>query len=254
MPPSLRRLGWLAAICFLVSGALQLPLAWAWVMLWRPGGQEEDSFLIRAPAGSSSGIAAIKVENDGYAGARWAQVTGWSAGALGPIQLFRSNPSEPFDSNPTYPWAPGEVLPALTDPAQWPQRPAPPAYPGAVYGVTFCQLEAIGWPFLCARGRADLDAAQSSWSYSGVIYVRSPLLGDFPRSRTAALCYRPLWPGYVLNTIIYGGAMFAAVVSLGAWRRTHRRRRAQCQRCGYDLSGLGAGSACPECGHPSVAR
>ena len=63
------------------------------------------------------------------------------------------------------------------------------------------------------------------------------------------LSLRPIWPGFVNNTIFY--AAILSMVTLGpfAARRMIRRKRGRCIRCGYDLRGTSGGEAvCPECG------
>jgi hypothetical protein len=63
-----------------------------------------------------------------------------------------------------------------------------------------------------------------------------------------ALPIRPLWPGLLANTAFYGLILWALWFTAGAVRRGLRRRRGACLRCGYDLRGAEAGTACPECG------
>ncbi len=58
---------------------------------------------------------------------------------------------------------------------------------------------------------------------------------------------RPLWPGFVYNTAISTAAWFVLLLPLGL-RRTLRRRRNQCTRCGYSLQGIEHTNTCPECG------
>lgn len=56
---------------------------------------------------------------------------------------------------------------------------------------------------------------------------------------------RPAWPGFTLNTLIFGAAACGVMLAAGsAWRR-RRRSRGLCVRCGYDVVGL---AVCPECG------
>jgi len=77
----------------------------------------------------------------------------------------------------------------------------------------------------------------------GTIEIRSRIL------RSTALPLRPIWPGFLLNTLLYAaicGLLFAAPL---AARRGHRRRRGRCIRCGCDLRDRpDDAAACPECG------
>jgi hypothetical protein len=57
----------------------------------------------------------------------------------------------------------------------------------------------------------------------------------------------PLWPGFSLNTVFYGGIVFLLWSAPGFVRRRSRGRRGLCVVCGYDLRGS-AEKGCPECG------
>ncbi|MEQ9095993.1 MAG: hypothetical protein RIE32_06990 [Phycisphaerales bacterium] len=63
-----------------------------------------------------------------------------------------------------------------------------------------------------------------------------------------ALPLLPIWPGFLLNTLLYALLLFIAWRLPGVLRRAVRRRRGRCVGCGYDRGGLDAGAACPECG------
>jgi len=70
--------------------------------------------------------------------------------------------------------------------------------------------------------------------------------GGVPRSGIEPrLPVRPAWPGFALNTLVYGAAALGVITSVGGIRRSRRRRRGLCVRCGYDVGGL---AVCPECG------
>lgn len=58
---------------------------------------------------------------------------------------------------------------------------------------------------------------------------------------------RPVWPGLVVNSVVYAVACCGVVAGLFALRRAGRRQRGLCPRCAYDLRGDMAGG-CPECG------
>jgi hypothetical protein len=63
---------------------------------------------------------------------------------------------------------------------------------------------------------------------------------------------RPIWPGFLFNTLIYAAALWGLLFTPGVLRRTVRRRRGRCTRCAYDLRGI-EHDVCPECGE-SVPR
>ncbi len=62
-----------------------------------------------------------------------------------------------------------------------------------------------------------------------------------------ALPFRPIWPGFAINTIFYAAILGMLWLSPFVVRRVIRRNRGRCIKCGYDLRGdFSAG--CPECG------
>ncbi len=70
--------------------------------------------------------------------------------------------------------------------------------------------------------------------------VHAPHVAD-----TVHLPLRPMWGGFVVNTVFYGALLLVAVVVARWVRRRGRARRGLCIGCGYELAGLGV---CPECG------
>ena len=62
---------------------------------------------------------------------------------------------------------------------------------------------------------------------------------------------RPIFPGFLLNTLFYAvvvGAILALPLTFIPLRRRLRARRGRCPKCNYDLAGLEG--PCPECGAP----
>lgn len=59
---------------------------------------------------------------------------------------------------------------------------------------------------------------------------------------------RPMWPGFLVNSLFWGLLTGAVFFVPGVIRRSVRRGR--CVGCGYELAGLGR---CPECGEVATA-
>jgi hypothetical protein len=105
---------------------------------------------------------------------------------------------------------------------------------------------ATGWPLLAASYEICME--NNTWTYQ--LRDGIPVQGTAGRQVTEirGLPYRPLWPGFALNTLFY------AAIAWGLWqvplaiRRRRRRRLNRCMKCGYDRAGLALDAACPECG------
>jgi hypothetical protein len=110
-------------------------------------------------------------------------------------------------------------------------------------------VDAYGLPFRSMRttrrmvqqGR-DVTTNDQTGFEAGMIVPR-----QFNPSQTATLrfAFEPVWPGFVLNSLLYAMPVASLIVAAGLLRARRRRRRGRCVRCNYDLAGL---DACPECG------
>jgi len=71
--------------------------------------------------------------------------------------------------------------------------------------------------------------------------------GNKPRSHESTIPYRPIWPGFAINTVFYAVILWLLIRGPFVLRRHVRQWRGRCVKCGYDLrDNLDAG--CPECG------
>lgn len=67
------------------------------------------------------------------------------------------------------------------------------------------------------------------------------------------LPFQPIWPGFLLNTVIYAVPFWLLATLPFQWRARRRRRRGWCVACAYPM---GSSPVCTECGavhrgHPS---
>jgi hypothetical protein len=99
-----------------------------------------------------------------------------------------------------------------------------------------------GWPFRTAWCMHTFEPDEVS---GGVIFKFG--------NRESTVPLRPIWTGLLLNV-----ALFAMLISIGRLglrriRRTVRRRKGDCVRCGYDRR-LASSDHCPECGNMEMSR
>jgi hypothetical protein len=112
-----------------------------------------------------------------------------------------------------------------------------------------------GVPSLALEGSMRADpTATDLWTkiWAGQdVYVSEGLASKLPLawsldSIRTSFPLRPLWPGFLFNTLFYATIVAGIFVATGRIRRTLRRRRGRCVTCGYDRRGNPSGG-CPEC-------
>ena len=106
-------------------------------------------------------------------------------------------------------------------------------------------LYAAGWPLRALQCRVEFDHVSDGITLEGRL--------DQPRAQNVqmpALPYRPIWFGFIGNTLLFALAATSVLAAFGSvtrFRRWRRVRRGGCSMCGYDLRGDST-SGCPECG------
>ena len=110
-------------------------------------------------------------------------------------------------------------------------------------GIMFCE-QAYGWPFRTLRLQyvvKDLQQHQFKCIRLPVwVYSRLRLGSVFLPTGLAM-------PGALLNTLLFAAPVYLVLSVPSSRRRYWRKRRVQCDTCGYELVGL-KGDRCPECG------
>ncbi len=86
-----------------------------------------------------------------------------------------------------------------------------------------------------------------SWRYSIELPQRLKVMRIDEPMCYRPMPYRPIWPGFAINTLFYAGLLWLLIPGPFALRRLIRHRRGLCPACGYDLR-HGEHEACPECG------
>lgn len=127
-------------------------------------------------------------------------------------------------------------------------------------------MDSAGWPMLslwcCVEGKQAGKLGPLTMSPTACIDrtlaggVELPrAVGGGPRDEPwRALPLYPLWPGFAINSLVFGCALGLVFAWGSALRRKRRRRRGLCEQCGYDLRGRGdAHDRCPECGSHHLA-
>ena len=115
---------------------------------------------------------------------------------------------------------------------------------------------ASGWPMLAMRFRertarkTELVGTQHRTKTTVTVQYGHPIWYQFGLHNILPL--RPMWPGFVVNTIVFAIIAYLMLALVGGGiamlRVSQRQRKGLCSTCGYDLAGL-TGGRCPECGH-----
>ena len=133
--------------------------------------------------------------------------------------------------------------------------PSPPLPPKGTLICVWMTLFRAGWP--CRTLEAEYQGKQfyelpldSPWRYS--LTLPEPLtIIRHKEARYRPLPYRPLWPGFAVNTLLYAAILWLLIPGPFALRRFIRRRRGLCPGCGYPM---GDSNVCTECGMALLRR
>jgi len=93
-----------------------------------------------------------------------------------------------------------------------------------------------GWPCRAVRaiGRGDTTGAgvldlEGGWRFAPIEPYADDSLRPIP--------LRPIFPGFVVNTLFYAAMWFGIFFGIAALRRFIRKKRGRCVKCSYDLRG-----------------
>ncbi len=115
-----------------------------------------------------------------------------------------------------------------------------------------------GWPLpaLACRNYSEVEIRDSggatNLSKTGLVHIEHGIelkpwpVGGAVASWRALPC-RPLWSGVIVNSLLLAVISSVCLFIPTTLRRRLRRRRGQCQHCGYPI---GASPVCSECGAP----
>lgn len=107
--------------------------------------------------------------------------------------------------------------------------------------------DARGWPSLALWCELnDNRRSDNSWIARGGVPL-PPRGGSNELALIRALPWRPIWPGFLLDTGLYATAWIMLFGGIFGARRLLRLRRNHCPSCGYSLAGQTI-PGCPECG------
>jgi hypothetical protein len=112
-------------------------------------------------------------------------------------------------------------------------------------------LDARGWPAFSMKSQMTFDARGRQWLSNDGRLIRFSKTSRPPE----ILPLSPIWSGFAINSGFYAAMLWLVFAVPGWLRRSIRRRRGLCPRCGYDLRGQAAPAAansgqivCPVCG------
>ncbi|MCI0365072.1 MAG: hypothetical protein L0Y44_16765 [Phycisphaerales bacterium] len=121
---------------------------------------------------------------------------------------------------------------------------------GRLFGVL---TDWRGWPIhsLSSDTHVDLNGAVPIDRPSfGIVASKSQLAWStltFPK----VLPFRPIWPGFAINTLFYAAILCLLFAAPAFVRRRIRLKRGLCPACAYPI---GASETCTECGRRLIAN
>ena len=118
---------------------------------------------------------------------------------------------------------------------------------GAVTNLTptyDVEVRRAGWP---SRALYAYEAGLLTRENSLEINVGLWLIEWNPMHNEVWMPVRPIWPGFVIDTLFYASIWYGVFFGFGSAKRAIRRKRGRCPRCGYDLRGA-LEKGCSECG------
>lgn len=140
-------------------------------------------------------------------------------------------------------WEGDELLPWIHGGRPWPD----PAKGDSVW------VKASGWPLRATVAHiwnTPIPSGHTWHAHGGLIIgsANKPGWADWPPTFAKIIPLRPLWPEFLADSGLFALGWAILIVVYTSIRRRLRHRRGHCSRCGYNLSGLPSGNACPECG------
>lgn len=103
-----------------------------------------------------------------------------------------------------------------------------------------------GWPTMSLEGTSKMT--ETGVHYPFLLYLPEWL---WERVEYFVVPLRPQWPGFAINTLLYGGVPWLLLCGPFELRRYRRRKRGLCVHCAYPI---GESDVCTECGRAIPMR
>jgi hypothetical protein len=114
----------------------------------------------------------------------------------------------------------------------------------------FAYRTRAGWPFRSVEAGTFGVCPDSDTPLNHVWGIGVTVTADYgvgiPASESRPLPYRPIWPGFLVNTFIFAVLLWLVFSLRFALRRLNRFNHGCCPNCGYDLRGQFE-AGCPQC-------
>ncbi len=101
-----------------------------------------------------------------------------------------------------------------------------------------------GWPCLSHQGESQVEPQPVTYRFAWLVQESS--VGEW-----TFIPLRPIWPGFIANTVLYGVLLWLAILGPFVLRRLVRATRGRCPGCGYSR---GKSAVCSECGRMLPVR